>query len=276
MCVPSKHPFVKLLKFAGCVDCIHVATGTVYNFTSGITGDIELGDWRLNGNLVVEWEGKSEPVWYRLKDRAQFNRANGDLSVVLTKNDSGAYTAQFQVKGVLQYYAITINVIDPLTKPEVTCEQNGQNITLKCSLVPPVEAKFKWTGPNGFSHVGDSVQISRNENDDSIYYCTVENALGEKATKSTEFKPKLCFSKDPGDDSSNGAIVGGVIGGLAVFAGLLSAGFFIYNYIGKESTGTGEGDNEQKTPMEDKTSNNHSLDDGATTPLANDETHQDV
>ncbi|XP_047671249.1 uncharacterized protein LOC113654382 isoform X3 [Tachysurus fulvidraco] len=181
-------------KLKDCIseDCKHVATGTVYTFTSGITGDIELGDWRLNGNLVVEWEGKSEPVWYRLQDRAKLNRANGDLSVVLQKNDSGEYKALFQVKGVLQYYVITINVIDPVTKPKVTCEQNDQGITLKCSLVPPVEAKFKWTGPNGFSHVGDSVQITRKPNDDSIYYCSAKN---EVSVMSAEFKLKDCISE---------------------------------------------------------------------------------
>ncbi|XP_060732366.1 uncharacterized protein LOC132850166 isoform X3 [Tachysurus vachellii] len=176
----------------GCVDCENFKTGTNYTFKPAIPGAIELGYWRLNGNLVVEWDVKSAPVWYRLKDRAQLNTDNGDLTVWLNKEDSGIFMAQFQVQGVLQYFERTIKVIDPVTKPEVTCKQNDQNIKLTCSLKPPVKAEFKWTGPNGFSHVGNSVQFLGNENADSFYYCTAKNEVSEE---SAEFNLKNC--EDP-------------------------------------------------------------------------------
>ena len=70
-----------------------------------------MGYWRLNGNLVVVWEGKSNPVWYRLKDRAQLNTDNGDLTVRLKKEDSGVFMAQFQVQGVVKYFERTVKVI---------------------------------------------------------------------------------------------------------------------------------------------------------------------
>ncbi|XP_060732365.1 uncharacterized protein LOC132850166 isoform X2 [Tachysurus vachellii] len=175
-----------------CVDCENVATGTNYTLKSAITGPIELGDWKHNGNLVVEWDVKSAPVWYRLKDRAQLNTDNGDLTVWLNKEDSGIFMAEFQVQGVLQNFERTIKVIDPVTKPKVTCEQNDLDITLKCSVDDPVQALFTWSGPDGFSHVGDSVQITRKQNDDSIYYCSAKN---EESVMSAEFKLKDCISE---------------------------------------------------------------------------------
>ncbi|GAA6108229.1 uncharacterized protein LOC113654382 isoform X1 [Tachysurus ichikawai] len=178
-----------VVEWEGCVDCENFKTGTNYTFKPAIPGVIELGDWRLNGNLVVEWEGKSETIWYRLKDRATLNTDNGDLTVWLKKEDSGVFKALFQVQGVLKSFERTIKVIDPVTKPKVTCEQNDQDITLKCSVDAPVQALFTWFGPDGFSHVGDSVQITRKQNDDSIYYCSAKN---EVSVMSAEFKPKDC------------------------------------------------------------------------------------
>ncbi|XP_060732369.1 uncharacterized protein LOC132850168 [Tachysurus vachellii] len=253
-----------------CADCEFVATGTNCTLKSAITGPIELGDWRYNGNLVVEWDIKTGFLeWYRFQDRAKLNLANGDLSVVLKKEDSGVFKAQFQVNRVLQYFERTIKVIDPVTKPKVTCEENDQGIKLICSLVPPVEAEFKWTGPNGFSDVGNSTQIDRNQNDDSVYYCSVKNEVSEE---SAELNPKDCFGKGP-NEINIGAVVGGIIATLG-FIGLVVTSVFIHKKKGysggargKESTPTGG-----KQPQ----SNTNSPDDGVNVPLSQDAPNQIV
>ncbi|KAG7331171.1 hypothetical protein KOW79_005140 [Hemibagrus wyckioides] len=130
----------------GCAYCqsVYVETGKNHTFNPAIPGVIELGDWRCNDKLVK-------------------------------KQDSGIFKAQLQIQGNLKYFEHTLKVMDPVPQPKVTCKQIGTNVTLLCSVDPPVQAEFKWSGPNGFSHVGNSVHITGKQNEDSIYFCTAKN-----------------------------------------------------------------------------------------------------
>ncbi|XP_053090073.1 uncharacterized protein LOC117597380 isoform X2 [Pangasianodon hypophthalmus] len=175
----------------GYVYSENIATGTNYTFRPAIQGKIENFDWRHNGYLVVEWDPDNGAHWYRYRERAHINSDTGDLTLQVKKEDSGVFKGQFQVKGVLQYFERTITVIDTVSEPKVTCEQNDTDITLPCSVDPPVQAEFTWRGPDEFSHVGKSVHITRKESD-SIYYCTAKNEVSQKTI---EFKLKEC----PGD-----------------------------------------------------------------------------
>ncbi|XP_058248809.1 uncharacterized protein LOC131354795 [Hemibagrus wyckioides] len=175
----------------GCVHCENIAAGTNYTFKPAIPGVIELGVWKHSGYLVVDSELKSEPFWYHYKERAHLNTETGDLTLQVKKEDSGVFQAHLQVQGTLKYFERMIIVIDPVPEPKVTCEQNELDIRLLCSVNPPMQAEFTWSGPNGFSHVGNSVNITRNQNDDSIYYCTAKNKVSQKEA---EFKLKDCVS----------------------------------------------------------------------------------
>ncbi|XP_053089849.1 uncharacterized protein LOC113524070 [Pangasianodon hypophthalmus] len=172
----------------GYVYSENIATGTNYTFRPAIQGKIENFDWRHNGYLVVEWDPDNGAHWYRYRERAHINTDTADLTLQVKKEDSGVFRGQFQVKGVLQYFERTITVIDAVSEPKVTCEQNDTDITLLCSVDPPVPVEFTWRGPDGFSHVGKSVHITRKESD-SIYYCTAKNEVSQKTI---EFKLKEC------------------------------------------------------------------------------------
>lgn len=74
-------------------------------------------------------------------------------------------------------------LLDPVPQPKVTCEQIGTNVTLLCSVDPPVQAEFKWSGPNWFSHVGNSVHITRKPNKEFIYFCIAKNKVSEKVVE---------------------------------------------------------------------------------------------
>ncbi|KAK3569208.1 hypothetical protein QTP86_026613 [Hemibagrus guttatus] len=254
----------------GCVYCEtkYIETGTNYTFMPKIRGVIELGDWRYKGNLVVEWEPKTDPTWYgNYKERAHLNTDNGDLTLQVKKEDNGVFKSQIQVGGTLKYSEVTVEVLDPVPVPKVTCTQVDKNVTLLCSVDPSVQAEFTWSGPNKFSHVGKSVDVTRNDDkEDSIYFCTAKNQVSQKEA---EFKIKDCPFEEP-HKPNVGVIVGTIFGLLGVLAGALVA-FFLYKHK-KGSRGTPIGNNaelkdaaetEKKPCMENTTSDNESPDNGS-------------
>ncbi|XP_053482823.1 uncharacterized protein LOC128608797 isoform X2 [Ictalurus furcatus] len=199
-----------------------IKAGTNHTFRPSIRGTIESIDWRYNGNLVVDWDSGNEPSWYRFKERASLDIKTGDLTLQLKKEDSGLFKGQFQVDGVLHYSERTITVIDPVPKPKVTCEQNDVNITLLCSVDPSVQAEFTWSGPNGLSQSGNSLHITKENDDERVYFCTAKNKV---SYSETEFSLKMCHQKDGGQDAFPiGVIVGVLV--VLVLIGLVLAGVF--------------------------------------------------
>lgn len=100
----------------GCVCSENVATGTIYIFRPQLKDKVETIDWRLRGNLVVEWDTsfQSGPKWYgdgKYEPRANVSLKTGDLTIRLEKSDSGDFTGQFQVKGHLETFVHNIKVI---------------------------------------------------------------------------------------------------------------------------------------------------------------------
>ncbi|KAF5905912.1 T-lymphocyte surface antigen Ly-9-like isoform X2, partial [Clarias magur] len=168
----------------------YIASGADYTFITHITRTIQSIQWTRDNTLVVECDPPGNPDWYRFKTQAELDLKTGDLTVrALKKEDSGLFKGQFQVNGVLQYVEYSVTVVDAVSEPKVTCEQNDRDITLLCSVEPPVQAEFTWTGPDGFSHVGNRVHVTREKYDEAIYYCTAKNEVSQK---STEFNIKTC------------------------------------------------------------------------------------
>ncbi|KAM9487051.1 uncharacterized protein Hap1MRO34_006917 isoform 2-T2 [Clarias gariepinus] len=183
--------FLSVLNVGGAVN-IYIATRANYTFRSNIIGTFQSIQWTHNNNLVVEWEPPyfPEPVWYRYGDRGQLNIATGDLTLTMVKKaDSGVFKGQFQVNNALQYAEHTVTAVDAVSETKVTCEQNHTDITLLCSVEPPMQAEFTWSGPDGFSHVGNRVYVTRAKGDKAIYYCTAKNEVSQK---SAEFNIETC------------------------------------------------------------------------------------
>ncbi|KAF5905911.1 T-lymphocyte surface antigen Ly-9-like isoform X2, partial [Clarias magur] len=172
----------------GGADNIYIATGADYTFRSHITATIQSIQWTHNSNLVVECDPPGNPDWYRFKTQAELNQSTGDLTVrEVKKEDRGLFKGQFQVNGDLWSAEYSVTVVDAVSEPNLTCEQNDTDITLICSVEPPVQSEFTWTGPDGFSHVGNRAYVTRGNND--VYYCTARN---EVSKKSAAFNTNVC------------------------------------------------------------------------------------
>ncbi|KAF4086924.1 hypothetical protein AMELA_G00089910 [Ameiurus melas] len=211
-------------------------TGTNYTFRPSIQGTIEILDWRHNGNLVVEWEPGSDPHFYRYKERASLDTTTGDFTLrLMKKEDSGVFRGQFQVETILQEFERTITVIDPVPKPKVTCEQNGMNITLRCSVDPSVQAEFTWSGPNGFSESGNSVHITKESDQEKVYFCIAKNSVSHT---DTEFNLNMCPHKggqggDGGDGGSDGPNTIVIVIVIVILVLVLGLAIAVYVFWGK-------------------------------------------
>ncbi|XP_046701445.1 uncharacterized protein LOC124383105 isoform X2 [Silurus meridionalis] len=106
--------------------------------------------------------------------------------------NSGEYKCQYQYKdkGTFDEITFQVEVIDPVSKPKVTCKKNATDITLTCTIGSSVPAEFTWTGPNGFSHVGNIVHITSQETNNSLYFCTAQN---EVSKETAEFTLMNCY-----------------------------------------------------------------------------------
>lgn len=140
---------VSLFVVLGCVCSENVATGTSYTFRPGLKNKVESIDWRLRGNLVVEWDTsfQSGPKWYgdgKYQPRANVNLDTGDLTIRLEKEDSGEFKGQFQVKGLLETFLRNVKVIGEWHhQSTVTCTVssllvcNIKSVTRKCMVNQP-------------------------------------------------------------------------------------------------------------------------------------------
>ncbi|KAL7881734.1 hypothetical protein AOLI_G00085820 [Acnodon oligacanthus] len=207
-----------------CAVVVPVETGQNYTFKSSVSGTPEAILWKFKKNKVVEYENNDQ-TWYRFETRAHLDIITGDFTLKqLRKEDSGQYESEIQVNGKLQYSNHEINVMDPVTKPSVTCEKpgEGEGIVLRCSLSPPVQADFSWSGPNGFTQSGQNIKISQKPGPNMVYYCTASN---EVSRKSTQVNLQDCV-KDGG--LSGGAIAIIVVVVVVVVIILVGVLFVVY------------------------------------------------
>ncbi|KAF7709488.1 hypothetical protein HF521_016338 [Silurus meridionalis] len=166
------------------------ATGSTQTLSVNAERALKFIEWKHKGNLVVEWYGEGDPTQYRYN--AKLNTNTGDLTFKMLKVNSGEYKCQYQYKdkGTFDEKVFQVEVIDPVSKPKVTCKKNATDITLTCTIGSSVPAEFTWTGPNGFSHVGNIVHITSQETNNSLYFCTAQN---EVSKETAEFTLMNCY-----------------------------------------------------------------------------------
>ncbi|XP_056321231.1 carcinoembryonic antigen-related cell adhesion molecule 20 isoform X2 [Danio aesculapii] len=78
---------------------------------------------------------------------------------------------------------------DAVQKPSVSCKVNKttESTTLQCSVPDPQSVTYRWTTAHSDSdqHLGPQLQISRDQEPDSVYTCTVSNPVSRKNTSVT-------------------------------------------------------------------------------------------
>ncbi|KAM4602142.1 uncharacterized protein ACJ7VT_020109 [Polymixia lowei] len=127
-------------------DTLYFATGKNLILNPGITGIPTYILWKHEGDKAVE----SNPVYreYRqFKDKTKLNITTGELTVRgLTKNFTGSYRAECIIQGEEVLFTQIIQVLDPVSKPVVTCVQTSETTTLRC-LAQGDLLQYRWSGP---------------------------------------------------------------------------------------------------------------------------------
>uniref|UniRef100_A0A3B3D8K2 Cell surface glycoprotein 1-like n=1 Tax=Oryzias melastigma TaxID=30732 RepID=A0A3B3D8K2_ORYME len=202
--------------------------------------------WKHNGNKVVEFNGQQQLEFSPFKNRLTLNWHTADLEIKnLQDKDSGDYLLEAFSKTILKKYPFTLQVIEPLPKPSISCVTNGEgNATLTCSAeVKRPESRsnleFSWVPP-GKEQSSQKLEIKLGgQMNSEVYECTVRN---QKSEESASFTAKDCY---PAKDSPAGLIVGiCVILLVLVLIGL----FFLYRKgsICKKDANTGHYDEEKQ------------------------------
>ncbi|XP_062373822.1 uncharacterized protein LOC134061977 isoform X2 [Sardina pilchardus] len=89
-----------------------------------VTGRIDEIVWKHKGNKMVEWDREAADFieYLRFIGRTELNIETGDVTIIkLTNDDSGEYEADVLLGAVLTSVQRIVEVIDPVTKPEITC-----------------------------------------------------------------------------------------------------------------------------------------------------------
>ncbi|XP_061922394.1 SLAM family member 9-like isoform X1 [Entelurus aequoreus] len=150
--------------------------------------------WLHNENDVVFFTGTEDFVNSSYKNRITLDRVSAELTIKnATYEDSGVYHLGMDINNELHTFQCTIEVIDKVSKPNISCEMSDtKQATLVCSTESkhPHLLKFKWSSP-GKEQTGPNLKITvRNEDDDQVYRCDVSNPL---TNETASFTAKDCF-----------------------------------------------------------------------------------
>ncbi|XP_075022719.1 lymphocyte function-associated antigen 3 isoform X3 [Calonectris borealis] len=116
------------------------------NFTFPVKIDQKLEEiiWTKNKDKVAEWEGQNETTYFTsLRNRGLLNKENGCLTIFnLEKNDAGTYV----LDSVKKYNVLTfiLDVLDPPSEPEISCNISGDSIVLKCTADFQKPLNYTW------------------------------------------------------------------------------------------------------------------------------------
>ncbi|XP_028847548.1 uncharacterized protein DDB_G0290685-like [Denticeps clupeoides] len=151
-------------------------------------GEIHDIVWKHNGVKVLEYDQSQTIVSEPFKKRAILNFHSGELTIrQLSSGDDGVYESQINGKAQSMH---NIKVLEAVTQPTVTCElTDDAHFALRCSIGNDAPAEYQWTGPKIHSQPGSELQISKDENPESVFTCDVRNAV---SAKSAQFTPKDC------------------------------------------------------------------------------------
>uniref|UniRef100_A0A674MMI1 Ig-like domain-containing protein n=1 Tax=Takifugu rubripes TaxID=31033 RepID=A0A674MMI1_TAKRU len=205
--------------------------------------------WMHNGMAVVEFNGKEEDVYDLLKHRTTLDWHSAELHLTdLRSEDSGLYELQLYMQKKPYSYYYTLQVIDKVAKPTITCETNSSKTSnlsglLTCSAPQP-DIEYEWFF-YGNTQPGPQLRIFLdNKHDERVYSCRVSNPL---SNETAEFTAKDCYS-----DESSPVVLAAVLPAVVLLLPLLLvlvAGVVIYRRCYKGWDNETAEDGESQLPL---------------------------
>ncbi|XP_055764513.1 uncharacterized protein LOC129840570 [Salvelinus fontinalis] len=140
--------------------------------------------WKHGVNKAVEWDTAGIWEFRDFKGRTSLNSTTGEITIrQLTKQLSGVYEAECMIGGEILTFQQRVEVIDPVSQPEVTCELNGTVATLFCSAEGPL-VEYRWSWPDHQGEMWSQEQSGQHYNTTSpesdSYSCEARNPVSEK------------------------------------------------------------------------------------------------
>ncbi|XP_056911206.1 nipped-B-like protein isoform X9 [Takifugu flavidus] len=197
--------------------------------------------WLHNDNKVVEFNGKEEDVYDPFKNRTTLDWHSAELHLTdLRSEDSGLYELELYTQEKSYFYSYTLQVIDKVAKPTITCETNSSKSSnlsglLTCSAPQP-DIEYEWFF-YGNTQPGPQLRIFLdNKHDERVYSCRVSNPL---SNETAEFTAKDCY---PGESSS--VVLVAVLSAVVLL--LVVAGVVIYRryYKGRDNETAEDGESQ--------------------------------
>ncbi|KAG5267710.1 hypothetical protein AALO_G00224770 [Alosa alosa] len=223
----------------GSSNTIRAATNGNVTLQPGVKGHIDEILWKHKGNKMVEWD-RADPIEYlTFKGRTKLDIKTGDVTIVkLTKDDNGDYEAELLIGTDLKIIKHTVEVIDPVEGPKVTCQiSNTTMATLHCEAVGEL-LSYNWSGLGLQAQMKSQTgpQITKEKDQNLVYTCMVNNPV---SNSSVAYHSNECFASDAG---SLPLIICVVCAAVIVVAAAVTG--FCYHYY-KKSTGQNDAGNEK-------------------------------
>uniref|UniRef100_A0A674NZK2 Ig-like domain-containing protein n=1 Tax=Takifugu rubripes TaxID=31033 RepID=A0A674NZK2_TAKRU len=201
--------------------------------------------WMHDDNKVVEFNGKEEDVYDPFKHRTTLDWHSAELHLTdLRSEDSGLYELELYTQKKSYFYYYTLQVIDKVAKPTITCETNSSKSSdlsglLTCSAPQP-DIEYEWFF-YGNTQPGPQLRIFLdNKHDERVYSCRVSNPL---SNETAEFTAKDCYS----GESSPGVLAAVLPSVVLLLVLVVVAGVVIYRrcYKGRDN----ETEDESQLPL---------------------------
>ncbi|KAK7168538.1 hypothetical protein R3I93_004758 [Phoxinus phoxinus] len=184
--------------FNAVTSIVYIENGTRLSLNPNIQEKPEDILWTHNGNKVAEHELNHFQDYGQFRGRSEIDVSSGQLTVHnMTRLDNGIYRSVIQINGKLQSSENEVEVIDAVPQPNVT-----------------------WS-----AQVGQELHIRREE-PDSVYTCTVKNAVSQKSSR---FSLRDCLTDEPQEDQNinppgaSSVIAAAVVGIIAVAVAVAGA-----------------------------------------------------
>ncbi|XP_069035292.1 protein IWS1 homolog isoform X2 [Lepisosteus oculatus] len=156
-----------------------------------LSGSFQEVIWHFGVNKVAEWDSlTNKPDYYPpFKGRTHLEK-NATLSIEnLTEKDSGGYSVDMHINEKVQTQQFTIEVIRPVSKPNITAKCNETQCSLSCEGDSTVR-EYSWSinGRVGsWSNTAERLLIWRNESLE--YVCKVRNPKSEEESEPFVIEP---------------------------------------------------------------------------------------
>ncbi|XP_031422412.1 CD48 antigen isoform X2 [Clupea harengus] len=175
--------------------------------------------WKCDGHKIVDWDMNSTPIEFRqFKGRTALVPETGDLTIFgLKVEDSGAYEAEAVIEGIIHSVKHKVEIIDPVSKPIITCMESNDTSFLHCQAEGP-HLSYSWSGPGLTTEMNGQIgpDISKVETN-SLHTCVVKNPVSEK---DEHYQAADCFLEE---ESEKPGLSGTIITLVAILSVLLLA-----------------------------------------------------